>query len=241
MSRLTFKCTELDDKQKKIAAYNSLVHKLPKPNWALLRALSAFLIGIINNSDVNKMSVRNVGIVFSPTLNIPAPVFAMFLTEFDAIFSEEPEDTTATPPEVSVTEPLTPEDIRSPRRQMFSDIPTPSYTQDSFPVMQQFAPPQQKQPYPSYEQTLGSYPEHDTGLIPLQPSYETSTSFSANPSLTTQSSAGSVTMPGPDGVTARKPGSDSAAKARRRESSMLLMSGHLGGGGQRKSSMPIER
>ena len=58
------------------------------------------------------MSVRNVGIVFSPTLNIPAPVFAMFLTEFDAIFSDEPDDDSATPPEMSAAEPLTPEDIR---------------------------------------------------------------------------------------------------------------------------------
>ena len=163
----------------------------------------------------------------------------MFLTEFDAIFSEEPEDDTTTPPEVSVTEPLTPEDIRSPRRQMFSDIPTPSY--DTFPTIQQFAPSQPKQPHPLYEQSFSSHPEHDTGLIPLQPSYETSTSFSPNLSATTRSGAGSVTMPGPDGVIARKPGTDSAAKARRRESSMLLMSNNLGIGGQRKSSMPMLR
>ena len=225
---------ELDDKQKKITAYNLLVHKLPKPNWALLRALSAFLIGIVNNSDVNKMSVRNVGIVFSPTLNIPAPVFAMFLTEFDSIFGDEPEDRSVTPPEVSVSEPLTPEDIRSPRRQMFSDIPTPSYNQDSFPAQfQPFPPPKQKQQQPSYEQ----FPDHDTGLIPLQPSYETTTSFSPIQSNTPDP----VVAPGPEvGVTARNSGADSAAKARRRESSMMLMSGHLSGG-QRKSSMAMLR
>ena len=48
-------------------------------------------------------------------------------------------------------------------------------------------------------------------------------------------------MPDSDGVVARKPGADSAAKARRRESSMLLMSSHLGDAGQRKSSMPMLR
>ena len=193
------------------------------------------------------MSVRNVGIVFSPTLNIPAPVFATFLTEFDAIFGEELEDTSATPPEVSISEPLTPEDIRSPRRQMFSDIPTPSYTQDSFPTqLQHFQPlmhqPQQQQQYqPKHPQPAGyeQFPlmaEHDTGLIPLQPSYETNTSFSP-----THPPAEQVVVPGPEyNVTARKPAADSAAKARRRESSMMLMSGHLGAG-QRKSSMPALR
>lgn len=191
------------------------------------------------------MSVRNVGIVFSPTLNIPAPVFAMFLTEFDAVFGEEPENTSATPPEVSVTEPLTPEDIRSPRRQMFSEIPTPSYNQDSFPSLLQHIPhPQQeKQPQPvpvGYEQ----FPtEQDTGLIPLQPSYETTPSFAPYRTINSSNNpfADPVAVPGPEpGAMARKPGADGAAKARRRESSMLLMSGHLGGG-QRKSSMPMLR
>jgi len=207
-----------------VAAYNALVHKLPKVNWFLIRALSAFLIGIVNNSDVNKMSVRNVGIVFSPTLNIPAPVFSMFLTDFDAIFGEEPEATPTPPPEVSVTEPLTPEDIRSPRRQIFSEIPTPSYNQDTFPSQG-----------PSYEQVLReSHQEYDTGFIPLQPSYEPPSNHFLNP---TQS--GSVTMPGPEygqaeyGVINRARTPQSAAKSRRRESSMLLV-----GNGQRKNSMP---
>ena len=37
------------------------------------------------------MTVRNVGIVFSPTLNIPAPVFAMFLQNYEGIFGIDPE------------------------------------------------------------------------------------------------------------------------------------------------------
>ncbi len=51
--------TELDDREKKVAAYKELVLKLPQANWSLLRALSAFLISIVNNSEVNKMTVRN--------------------------------------------------------------------------------------------------------------------------------------------------------------------------------------
>lgn len=78
--------TEMTDRSEKIAALNVLVQRLPQANGTLLKYLIAFLIKIINNADVNKMTVRNVGIVFSPTLNIPAPVFAMFLQNYEGIF-----------------------------------------------------------------------------------------------------------------------------------------------------------
>ncbi|KAI9818190.1 MAG: hypothetical protein M1827_000815 [Pycnora praestabilis] len=208
---------ELDDKEKKIAAYNGLVQKLPKANWSLLRALSAFLISIVNNSDLNKMTVRNVGIVFSPTLNIPAPVFSMFLTEFDGIFEDTyREDLSKTIEVPAVTAPLTPEDIRSPRRQLFSELPTPSYNQSTFPSHSR----------PNQQMANVSRTVYDTGFIPLQASYE-------QPAY---GQSGSVTMPGPEygslnGTLAAD--NPQATKARRRESSMLLM-----GGGQRTSSMP---
>lgn len=41
----------------------------------------------------------SVGIVFSPTLNIPAPVFSLFITEYEIVFDEPDEPpTTSTPP-----------------------------------------------------------------------------------------------------------------------------------------------
>lgn len=166
------------------------------------------------------MSIRNVGIVFSPTLNIPAPVFSMFLTDFGSIFTEEYEESLAPAFEMSITEPLTPEDIRSPRKQLFSDIPTPSYNQNTFPRSQ-----------PSYEQVLqNSRVEHDLGFIPLQPSYEASGSRIPTADQTQQ-----VSIPsGSDyGVISRKQGANDTKKARRRESSMLVM-----GNGQRQSSLP---
>lgn len=201
------------------------MHKLPKPNFMLLRALSAFLISIINNSEVNKMSIRNVGIVFSPTLNIPAPVFSMFLTEFDAVFGEAPDDILIPSLGVTSNEPLTPEDIRSPRRQMFSDIPTPSYTQDTFSGRNGS---DDHYKHPTYEQVMHNpHTENDTGFVPLQPSYN---------SMVPQQDSG--TVPGPEYAVARPrnlaPGG--AAKARRRESSMLLM-----GPGQMKNSLPMMR
>jgi RalA-binding protein 1 len=161
--------TELHDVNEKISALNGLVFRLPRANNALLRYLSGFLINIINHSDTNKMTVRNVGIVFSPTLNIPAPVFALFLQQYEGIFGEDPSNHAGSPVEVTVSAPpLSPEDIRSPRRQKFQDLPTPSYDQSSFPRPQQ-APlsfPSSKQ-YPTQQQS-----GYDTGFTPLQPSYE---------------------------------------------------------------------
>lgn len=166
------------------------------------------------------MTMRNVGIVFSPTLNIPTPVLSMFLTEFDAVFSESFEVTTIPPLEIATNEPLTPEDIRSPRRQIFSEVPTPSNAQDTFPASKVSYSYDQEPSYHTMD--LG-----DTRFIPLQPAYETSTS---------QAQQGSVTIPGPEYVVARPRNlpAGGAAKARRRESSMLLM-----GPGQRKSSLPM--
>jgi len=49
----------MDDKAAKIAALNELVHTLPIENFELLRALSGHLIHIVENSDINKMTIRN--------------------------------------------------------------------------------------------------------------------------------------------------------------------------------------
>ncbi|KAJ9143629.1 RhoGAP-domain-containing protein [Coniochaeta hoffmannii] len=82
--------TEMPVHAEKIAALSELVLRLPQANATLLKYLIAFLIKIINHQDSNKMTVRNVGIVFSPTLNIPAPVFAMFLQNYEGIFGIDP-------------------------------------------------------------------------------------------------------------------------------------------------------
>ncbi|KAL5621463.1 hypothetical protein BROUX41_006363 [Berkeleyomyces rouxiae] len=82
---------EMSVVSEKCAALGELVKRLPEANATLLKYLIAFLIKIINNATVNKMTARNVGIVFSPTLNIPAPVFAMFLQHYEAIFGIDAE------------------------------------------------------------------------------------------------------------------------------------------------------
>ncbi|KAK2465626.1 hypothetical protein APHAL10511_002170 [Amanita phalloides] len=75
------------DPQERIRELSQLIAALPLPNYTLLRALTAHLILIVQNSAVNKMTMRNVGIVFSPTLGIPAGVFSLMLGEFNRVFN----------------------------------------------------------------------------------------------------------------------------------------------------------
>ncbi|KAI0641875.1 hypothetical protein C8Q79DRAFT_259537 [Trametes meyenii] len=75
------------DPQDRIRELSHLISSLPVANYSLLRALTAHLILIVQNANVNKMTMRNVGIVFSPTLGIPAGVFSLMLGEFKCVFN----------------------------------------------------------------------------------------------------------------------------------------------------------
>lgn len=74
------------DRRDRINELGRLVSLLPLANYTLLRALTAHLIRVVQHSDINKMTMRNVSIVFSPTLGIPATVFNLFMSEFEYIF-----------------------------------------------------------------------------------------------------------------------------------------------------------
>lgn len=219
--------TELSDVNDKISALNGLVHRLPRANNALLRYLSGFLINIINNADINKMTVRNVGIVFSPTLNIPAPVFALFLQQYDGIFGEDPSDHAGSPVEVTVSAPpLTPEDIRSPRRQKFQELPTPSYDQQSFSRGQ--GPSSFPQPLGRQQQQSG----YDTGFSPMQSGYDQAgiQSIGSFPTMAGPEYGRSApTLGGPayDQFGGGNQYQNPPSKSKRRESSMFGMGGVL--------------
>jgi len=176
---------ELPDEPSKIDAINILVHKLPEPNFELLTSLSRFLIHIVRNAEVNKMTVRNgksnlfpptdatthnttVGIVFAPTLNIPNSLIQVFLENFETIFSSKArgsanypsspiaQQLASRPP---ATTPHTSEDIRSPRKQMFSDLSTPGPYQTAFS-------------HSLYNHTMPPPPERTTSFTPLQTQHE---------------------------------------------------------------------
>ncbi|GJJ11272.1 hypothetical protein Clacol_005504 [Clathrus columnatus] len=82
---------DLADQQERIDELAQIISQLPVANYSLLRALTAHLILIVQNSAVNKMTMRNVGIVFSPTLGIPAGVFGLMLGEFNRVFNVDGE------------------------------------------------------------------------------------------------------------------------------------------------------
>lgn len=50
---------EIDDRSVKVATLHTLVRQLPEANWTLIREVSAYLITVIEDSDVNKMTIRN--------------------------------------------------------------------------------------------------------------------------------------------------------------------------------------
>ncbi|KAJ3530684.1 hypothetical protein NM688_g7675 [Phlebia brevispora] len=75
------------DPQERVLELSQLIASLPTANYSLLRALTAHLILIVQNANINKMTMRNVGIVFSPTLGIPAGVFSLMLGEFKRVFN----------------------------------------------------------------------------------------------------------------------------------------------------------
>jgi len=78
---------DLVNPQERITELSHLIAILPVANYSLLRALTAHLISVVQNANVNKMTMRNVGIVFSPTLGIPAGVFSLMLAEFNRVFN----------------------------------------------------------------------------------------------------------------------------------------------------------
>ena len=54
-----FQSSDLQDKRDQLASLNMLIHKLPEANFELVATLSRFLIDIVSNSEINKMTVRN--------------------------------------------------------------------------------------------------------------------------------------------------------------------------------------
>jgi RalA-binding protein 1 len=220
---------DMDERSKKIQSFNVLVHKLPRINFELIRHVSSFLIEIVENAAMNRMTVRNVGIVFAPTLNIPAPLISFFLTDYPDIFGS-PLDEASSPIHEIRTATQLGDELRSPRHQMFSDVGTPAYSETSFQQHQQqhnqapqnYAigqPPQQPPPQPPHQQP--QYAGYDTGFLPVRsgndaPAYE---------QYYQQGEGYGSLKDSPQSGNARE------QKQRRRESGMLLM-----GMGQRKGS-----
>lgn len=161
-----------------------------------------------------------VGIVFAPTLNVPAPLISSFVEDQADIFGpamDEAESPIAAQEALALTAP--PTDLRSPRKQMFSDLPTPAYNQQTFG-------------------TLNG--DDNTGFAPIHPTY-------ARYQMAPQGDGGfgslndalrSPTVPTVYSTAANGVPSTRDVKAKRRESGMLgfSLSGTMQGI-SKKSSM----
>ncbi|GAA5923500.1 uncharacterized protein JCM15063_003666 [Sporobolomyces koalae] len=88
---------DLRARKDRVNALGQLVARLPIEEYTLFRFFFAHLCVIAQNAETSKMNLRNLGIVFSPTLAIPAPLFALFLLEFDLVFAVEKETGNAKP------------------------------------------------------------------------------------------------------------------------------------------------
>lgn len=66
-------------------------NEIPKANMSLMYSLFELLSRVADNNKYNKMNLRNLCIVFSPTLNIPIVMLQPFIVDFKCIFKgQEP-------------------------------------------------------------------------------------------------------------------------------------------------------
>jgi RalA-binding protein 1 len=77
---------ESPDLSVQIACLRKIIGRLPKVNYDTLRVLCGFLVRVLNHCELNKMTIRNLGIIFPPTLHIDARIFVCLLVDYDCIF-----------------------------------------------------------------------------------------------------------------------------------------------------------
>ncbi|CAG8660468.1 6149_t:CDS:1, partial [Paraglomus occultum] len=70
-------------------ALASIVAKLPPYHFYLLRALSSHLARVNNNSEINKMNISNLGLIFCPSLNIGSILLKAFVEHLDIVFGSQ--------------------------------------------------------------------------------------------------------------------------------------------------------
>lgn len=65
-----------------------ILNNLSSVRYSVLKMLIGHLIKVISKSYTNKMSIKNVSIVFSATLRIPSWLLVIFITDFDSLFAD---------------------------------------------------------------------------------------------------------------------------------------------------------
>ncbi|KAK9468649.1 hypothetical protein V1512DRAFT_269514 [Lipomyces arxii] len=79
-------CQSIENRQSRLDMLKVLLRQLPSENFSVLKAVSRYLVKVVKNSDKNKMTLRNISIVFAPTLNIANSLVQTFVGEYGAVF-----------------------------------------------------------------------------------------------------------------------------------------------------------
>ncbi|KAK9460383.1 uncharacterized protein V1516DRAFT_686052 [Lipomyces oligophaga] len=80
---------DMENRQLRTDMLYVLLRQLPRENFSVLKALSRYLIKIVENYEQNKMTLRNVGIVFAPTLNISNLLVTLFIVDYAQLFIDK--------------------------------------------------------------------------------------------------------------------------------------------------------
>lgn len=155
-----------------------------------------------------------VGIVFAPTLNIPATLISLFVTEHSRVF-RFPIEKSSRVGNVRSSSDLPSDAVRSPHKQTFSDVSTPSYGQTNFTDEQ-------------YQQVLAQRSAYDTGYVPVAQSYSPIQSQGEGGFGSLNSALAPPVKEGPKVVDMR--GGGPSTKQSRRESNTFFMQGAFSGG-----------
>jgi RalA-binding protein 1 len=93
--------------------------------------------------------------VFAPTLNVPGPLISSFVEDQAVIFGAAMDESEMSENPYENGNSGQSDDLRSPRKMMFQNLPTPGYNQPTF----------QSIGYPA------NFDPNDTGMIPMRPAY----------------------------------------------------------------------
>ncbi|WFD35876.1 Rho GTPase activating protein [Malassezia cuniculi] len=78
---------ESSNRAEVVRQIGKLMYRLPPENYSLLRLLCGHMNRVVAYSTWNKMTVKNICIIFSPSLVIPTPLLSIFLTEYTLVFA----------------------------------------------------------------------------------------------------------------------------------------------------------
>lgn len=79
-------CQNVPSSEEQVKLTRQIFDRLPASHKKVLEVLFGFLRTVTQHSNVNKMTAKNLGIVFSATLTIPTWLFFAMISSYDEVF-----------------------------------------------------------------------------------------------------------------------------------------------------------